>query len=224
VVTLDGHGDAQYSFYVDGCADGGWSVDELPAVLPVGPVLHVSGALALARTDMADAVEALLRRADRVVTLDPNPRPVLAHDPGALRARLQRWLPLAQLVKVSDDDLAWLSPGHSIADIAERWRALGPAVVVVTRGRDGVYAQSAGGEVALPAPPVDLVDTVGAGDAFMGGLLAALLRAGLLSPDALSTMDISALQPALGYAQRVAAVTCSRVGADPPWLDELVAP
>ncbi len=224
VVTLDDDGKAEYAFYVDGAADGGWRVEDLPAALPDGAPLHVSGSLALAVPSMGDAVQALLvrERGRRVLALDPNVRPRLARDEQALRARLDAWLPLVDLVKVSSDDLAWLAPGVPVEEVAADWRSRGPALVVVTRGEDGVHARTAGGATDLPGPDVDVVDTVGAGDAFMAGLLCALLADGDLAPVALPALDPQALRAALAFAQRVAALTCTRVGADPPWRAELV--
>ncbi len=221
VVTLDDAGGAEYAFYVDGAADGGWRTGDLPAALPPGAPLHVSGALALAVPSMGDAVEALLQRerGHRLLALDPNVRPRLVRDEAAHRARLDRWIALVDLVKVSADDLAWLAPGVAVEDVAARWLARGPELVVVTRGADGVYASTPGGTVDLPGVPVVVADTVGAGDAFMAGLLCALHEAGDLVRG--RTPDPTALRSALEFAQQVASITCARVGADPPWRAEL---
>lgn len=223
VVTLDAAGKAEYGFYVDGAADGGWRAQDLPAALPDGAALHVSGSLALGVPAMGETIEVLLRRerGRRVLALDPNVRPQLARDEAALRARLDVWLGLVDLVKVSADDLAWFAPGEPVEDVAADWRSRGAALVVVTRGEDGVHAHGPGGTVDLAGLPVDVVDTVGAGDAFMAGLLCALDEAGDLTADRLPALTPQALQAALGFAQDVAAETCRRVGADPPWRAEL---
>jgi fructokinase len=223
VVTLDASGKAEYSFYVDGCADSRWRFDALPATLPVGAALHVSGSLAMAVPAMGDTVEALLHRehGQRVIAFDPNPRPALVKDAASAHARLDRWVRLADIVKVSADDLAWVAPGLVLEDVARSWLAKGCTIAVVTRGGDGVYALGPAGPVSLPANPVELVDTVGAGDAFMAGLLAALDRAGRLSRDRLAGLTTAELTDGLRYAQRLAAVTCTRRGADPPWSHEL---
>jgi len=223
VVALDGQGRAEYAFYVDGAADGGWRAQDLPAELPAGAALHVSGSLALAVESMGDALETLLHRerGRRLLALDPNVRPRLAGDPAALRARLADWLALVDVVKVSSEDLAWLAPGQDLDTVAAGWRERGPVLVVVTRGESGVLATSAAGTIDLPGMPVDLVDTVGAGDAFMAGLLAALEEAGALTRSACAALSREALTTALVFAQRVAAATCARAGADPPWRSEL---
>ncbi len=226
VVSLDERGQADYAFYVTGAADGGWDVGQLPARLPPGAPLHVSGSLALAVPSMGAVVEALLERerGGRVLALDPNVRPLLVSDEPGLRARLDRWLGLVDLVKVSDEDLAWLCPGEPVEDVAARWRERGPAVVVVTRGGEGVHALGPAGPVDLPALPVQVADTVGAGDSFMGGLLAALSERGLLGRPELDALSSADLREALAFAAQVAAVTCSRPGADPPWRAELPGP
>ena len=221
VVTLDDVGGAEYAFYVDGATDGGWRTDDVPAALPPGAPLHVSGALALAVPSMGDAIEGLLRRerGQRLLALDPTVRPRLVRDEAAQRARLDRWIALVDLVKVSADDLAWLAPGVAVEDVAAQWLARGPGMVVVTRGVDGTHACTAGGTIDLPGMPVVVADTVGAGDAFMAGLLCALHESGDLvrgEPPA-----PTALRSALQFAQLVASITCARIGADPPWRAEL---
>jgi fructokinase len=228
MVSLGASGDAGYTFFIEGGADDGWRADALPALPADAAALHVSGALALALPSMGDALEALLlrERGKRVITFDPNPRPALTSDLPALRERLERWVRCADIVKVSVEDLALAFPGQSAPEVAARWlnnsgAPDGPALIVVTRGGDGVYARGPGGERDLPARPVDLVDTVGAGDSFMGGLLASLYRAGRLSKPELRSLDLAELDESLRSAQRVAAITCGRTGADPPWRYEL---
>lgn len=226
VVTLGPQGAAEYTFYVEGSADGAWKSGQLPSKLPDGAAcLHVSGSLALAVPGMGDTLESLLRRerTRRTLTFDPNLRPRLSRDPAQLRARLDRWITLVDLVKVSSDDLAWFAPGEPVEAVAARWRGRGPTLVVVTRGAAGVHALGPDGPVDLPAPRVRVADTVGAGDAFMSGLLAALDQGGRLARDRLATIPIDTLTAALAHAQRVAALTCTRVGAEPPWQRELDA-
>jgi fructokinase len=223
VVNLDAAGVASYDFYIDGCADGGWQVADLPEALPPGGALHVSGSLALAVPAMGEVLEELLRRErpHRVITFDPNIRPLLVRDEAAVRERLARWLALADVVKASEEDVAWIAPGRPVPQVAQEWRAAGPALVVVTRGAAGVHAVGPAGPVDLPAEPVKVADTVGAGDAFMSGLLAALDGAGGLDRAKLAGLGTDPLSGAVSFAQRVAAFTCTRPGADPPWRHEL---
>jgi fructokinase len=226
MVSLGHSGDADYVFAIEGGADDGWRVDGLPRLPADATALHLSGSLALAVPSMGDALEALLvrERGHRVITVDPNPRPALSRDLPALRERLERWVGYADVVKISAEDLAWSFPGLAHREMAGTWlgrSGAGPALVVVTRGGQGVYAQGPAGAIDLPAPAVDLVDTVGAGDSFMAGLLASFYRAGRLSRTGLANLSTADLEQGLRYAQRVAAVTCGRVGADPPWSREL---
>ncbi|ONI80156.1 hypothetical protein ALI22I_42865 [Saccharothrix sp. ALI-22-I] len=224
VVDVDQDGVADYSFYIDGCADGGWQVADLPAALPPDAALHVGGSFALAIEPMAATFETLLSREHphRVITLDPNIRPMLIDDHTTVRARLRRWLGMTDIVKVSADDLRWIAPDRPLADVVSEWHELGPALVIVTRGAKGVYASGPTGHIDLPALPVDITDTVGAGDAFMAGLLAAFDRNDLLTRTNLTTLTHTELTDTLTYAQRVAAITCTRSGADSPWFDELL--
>ncbi|MFI6602968.1 carbohydrate kinase [Nonomuraea sp. NPDC050536] len=223
VVTLDAGGAAQYAFYVEGSADGGWRPEQLPALPPATRCLHVAGSLALAVPSMGATLEQLLEgeRPRRTLAFDPNLRPRLARDPDRLRSRFDHWLTLVDLVKLSSEDVAWLAPGEPVATVAARLRARGPRLVVVTRGADGVHALGPDGPVDLPAEKVQVVDTVGAGDAFMSGLLATLDRAGRLTRDRLGAIPTGELTTALAYALHIAAITCTHVGADPPWQQEL---
>ncbi|MEP6697625.1 MAG: carbohydrate kinase [Pseudonocardiales bacterium] len=232
-VSFDGAGDAEYSFIIDTAADGGWQAADLPDTLPAGAALHLSGSLALGVSAMGEVFESLLRREAplRVVSFDPNVRPALITDEPRARARLERWLGLADIVKASLDDVHWIAPHESVADVARRWRSCGASLVVITRGADGVHALGPNGSLDLPGQGLataddraaGTADTIGAGDAFTSGLLAALGEAGALRPAALSTVDVDTLRTALAFAQDVAGRNCRRAGADPPWRSELAA-
>jgi fructokinase len=226
VLNLDPGGVATYDFYIDGCADGGWREDQLPPELFTGAALHVSGSLALPVPTMGSALEVLLtrERPRRVIAFDPNIRPSLVRDEAAVRARLERWLGLADIVKVSAEDLSWVAPGRSVESVAREWREMGPTLVVVTRGEHGVHAVGPAGPVDLRGERVKVVDTVGAGDAFMSGLLASLDQIGRLARPGLAGLTGAEFAAALRFAQHVAALTCGRLGADPPWRHELTEP
>lgn len=161
------------------------------------------------------------------VSYDPNARPAIMPGPAVSRRLVEGLVARADVVKVSDEDIAWLAPGEDVADVLRAWVALGPALVVLTRGGDGALALTASGdEVAVAAPRVNVVDTVGAGDSFMAGLLDGLARAGLLGAERrerLHAVPAGTVRDVLQHAARVAAVTVSRAGADPPTAAELAA-
>lgn len=212
----------RYAFYGTEADDRHW---DLLASLP-GPeirAVHV-GSLALVGEPAAAAYERLIERAHRhgqVVSLDPNIRPEHIADTDGHRARLKRLAAIADVVKLSRADLGWIAPGAAEADYAATLLQAGAALVVVTAGGAGATAYSRSTTVHRQAEPVQVVDTVGAGDAFMAGLLAGLWDAGKLERAALVALAEPEFGPALRLAARVAALTCGRRGADPPWRREL---
>ncbi|WP_106539487.1 carbohydrate kinase family protein [Haloactinopolyspora alba] len=231
VVTLDEHGRAAYDFYAEGTADWGWTADELPDPLPDGTLALVTGSIAAAREPGASALLELLRRERRrgevSLVVDPNLRPSLLGPRDAVRARWDDLIGLADVVKVSDEDLEWLVPGAPPAEVAADWAGRGPSLVVVTYGADGALGvTSAGTSVRVRTPPVDVVDTVGAGDAFTAGLVDGLRLAGLLGrpgEDRLAGTGADGLRAVLDRAALVAAITCARAGADPPTAAQVSA-
>lgn len=222
VAFLDGHGRAQYSFYATGTADWQWAVSELPAGLPAGTQALYVGALSLRLPPGAGLLEALMQRAhqrdEALVCFDPNVRDSLGFSAGDERARVERQLRFAHVVKASQDDIGLLYPGQDYRDVAAAWHGLTSGAVVVTLGPDGVYAIWAGGEqITVPAAPADVVDTVGAGDAFTSALLDGL--AGAMPPGAapvpgLAQVGTEAARRLLWRASVSAAYTCERPGAE----------
>lgn len=179
VATLDDGGSARYDFYVNGTADWQWSAAELPNPLAADVTAFHTGSLATVVGPGAVAIAALVERehARGAVTLsyDPNIRPALVGDRETALLAVGELLPLFHVVKVSEEDLAWLVPGEKPVDLARQWRERGPAVVVVTLGERGALAVGPSGiEVAVTPRPVTVVDTVGAGDAFCAELAVAL--------------------------------------------------
>jgi fructokinase len=209
-------GGARYRFYERGTSAPGLTPGEaLAALPPTVDVLHV-GTLGLMLEPIASALEAVVERLapSALVAVDPNVRPWAIADAAAYRARLGRVLSRSHVVKLSEQDLDWL--GGSAQDLLV---AGGPAVALVTRGPQGATVVPTRGEpVEVPAPAVEVVDTIGAGDAFGGGFLA-WWRAHRLDRDALG--DTHLVVEATRFAVRVAALTCSRAGASPPRLAEL---
>jgi fructokinase len=216
-------GVASYDFRIE------WDVAALPPLPIEARCLHTGSlATALPPGDMAvvDLVRRERERGRVTISYDPNVRPALLGDAKRARPGVEGLVALSDVVKVSDEDLSWLYPGEPDEDVARRWLATGPVLVVVTRGGQGVYAVSAGLEMRRSVVSVDMVDTVGAGDSFTSGLLDGLRRADLIGGerrDAMATTDESTLAGILDRAALVAAITCSRPGADPPTLGEVDA-
>jgi fructokinase len=155
--------------------------------------------------------------------LDPNIRPGLIADADAYRARFRSWLPNVALLKLSVEDAQWLAGGRPWAEALPEWLAAGPRAAVLTRGGEGLTAVTVAGlqRYDVPAPPVDVVDTIGAGDTVNAALLHWFATHDALTPAALGGLDAAGWRAALGHAARAAAITCSRAGAEPPYAAEL---
>lgn len=216
VADIGADGSAGYGFYAGGTAD---RLFELPEPLPDGTRALCLGTCSLVLEPGASAYEALLRReAGRGVftLLDPNIRPGIVPDADAYRARFRSWLPQVTLLKLSVEDARWL--GGSVRD----WLSAGPAAVVLTHGGAGLSVHTGDGRThTVPAAPVEIVDTIGAGDTVNAALLHRLGTAAALSRTALAALDEAAWHDILGFAARAAAITCSRAGAEPPFAREL---
>jgi fructokinase len=248
VATQDAAAGVTYDFYLDGTADWGWEPAELPDPLPATARALCTGSLAMAIEPAASVLTDLIvrehGRGQVTIVLDPNVRPAVLGSPGAARDRLANQLACVDVVKVSDEDVAWLAGGQPIEAVAAEWIEAGPALVVVTLGSTGAYARTRTGiETRVPATPVAVADTIGAGDAFTAALVDGLHRHDLLgrasdngSPtasevrssddrarDRLGALDRVTLDRVLGHAAAAAALTCSRPGADPPTAAELSA-
>jgi fructokinase len=213
IAHLAPDGSATYDFEVT------WDPGLIPA--PDGVNAVHTGSIAATLEPGADDVEMLLRELEpaAIVSLDPNIRPALLPDHEEVARRIERLVGLADVVKVSDEDLAWLSPGTSAETAAESWLAAGPAIVVITRGAGGSTAFAGSGRLQVPAPSSMVVDTVGAGDSYMSGLLAGLDREGFLDGDRRSELrdiDAETLSHITSAAARSAAWTVSRPGAQSP--------
>jgi fructokinase len=220
LAETDAHGAASYRFYTEGTSAPGLTTEDALAALPDRvELLHV-GTLGLVLEPMATALEAVIAAVaeEALVMVDPNCRPSLIPDRQAYRRRLGHTLRRSHVVKASVDDLAWLEPGTRPADAARGLLAEGPAAVLMTDGGAGVQVVTPDGQNHVPAPQVEVVDTIGAGDAFSGGFLAwwRLQRLG-----AGELRSLEKVLEATEFACEVAARTCERAGASPPRLEEL---
>ena len=225
IVHLEEGSEPVYAFHGEGAADRLLRVEDLPEALPAEVAALHFGSISMVREPGASAFEALMRRehGGRVLSLDPNVRPSLVGERAAYVARLEGWVALADVVKVSQADLAWLYPATAPDVAAADWLARGPGLVVVTRGHDGAFALAASGRVDVAGVAVPVSDTVGAGDAFTSGLLAWLHETGRLDRVRLRAIPADALRTSLVFANRAAAITCTRAGAQPPTRAEMEA-
>ena len=219
--TLDETGAAAYTF------DLTWELSENQ---PLEGLAHVhTGSIAATLEPGASAVLSTLQsaRPSATISYDPNARPSLMGDPHEVRAKIEQLIGLSDVVKASDEDIAWLYDGAPLPDILRLWGLLGPALVVVTRAEKGaVIGLTITGELtSVDAPIVEVMDTVGAGDSFMAGLLSGLLEASLLggiqARERLRSASLADVRPAVDRALACASITVSRAGAAPPYLADL---
>lgn len=225
--TLDGEGQATYEFDIE------W---DLPVITPAAQpqILH-TGSLAGVLEPGADRVRTMIAegRATAAVTYDPNVRPSLMGGPQDTLLEVETLVALADVVKLSDQDIAWMLGDDSeiaLLGRVQRWLGLGTGLVVLTRGEDGASAFTRTGvRVDVPVENTTPVDTVGAGDSFMAGLIDGLARTGLLpaphgsrrAADVVAHARAGAIERVLRRCARIASITVSRPGANPPTLDEL---
>ena len=212
---------SRYSFYLDGTAyDGPWP---FPAEWPKGARhLHVGSFGAIERHGTA-VVEALrLASPHATVSLDPNIRPFVTPDREAVVKMIEREVALSSLVKASEEDLEWLYPGRALEESLAAWTKAGPRFCVATLGERGTLALMAKERIEVPAPRVEVVDTVGAGDSFMSALLSAMDRDHALGAGA-PAPSRSGLEKWLRFAATASAITCTRKGSNPPTRAEAEA-
>ncbi len=216
-VTLDAAGGASYEFLIDGTATfdfaSSWLPDPYryqPQVLHIGTLVTMIEPGATALYDWAMAVAELAP-----IVFDPNIRPSVQPDRDLYEAAVEKWAALSAVIKVSDDDLAWLFPGQAIEDVANRWINDGAFLVVVTQGANGIMGYTSDGRVEVPGVKVDVIDTVGAGDTVGAIVVEAMLTHGLVE------LRGELLRGVLARAAAAAAITCSRKGAQPPFKHEL---
>ncbi len=216
------NGQAQYAFFDENSAGRMLRPEDIPD-LPQQVKTLFFGGISLATEPCATAYETLMQRqAGRCVTmLDPNIRPGFIADEIRYRARLEHMVSMADIVKVSDEDLHWWFGAGDVQSLARKILAMGPNLVFLTRGSSGATAITPLHTVACPASEVSVVDTVGAGDTFNAGVLHALNTQGALTKPSIQALDRSVLQEALGLAVQAASITVSRAGADAPWKEEL---
>ncbi|MGL5011101.1 MAG: carbohydrate kinase family protein [Paracoccaceae bacterium] len=224
------NGNATYAFYDENTAGRLLSTAQLPAIPDTVKALFFGG-ISLVNDPAASTYQALQARAaaSKVTMIDPNIRvkylelmeSLIPGTQAAYRARIGRMVATADMVKVSDEDLHWLMGDGDLEVVARRMIATGPRVVFITEGATGARAITATQNRFVAATKVTVADTVGAGDTFNAGALAALDQAGALTKPRIAALTDAELDAALTLGTRAAAVTVSRPGANPPWAHEL---
>ncbi len=220
-VRLD-NGQATYTFYDENTAGRMLTIDDLPKL---GSEIEAMlfGAISLISEPAGSAYEEFMRREHnhRVMMLDPNIRPNFIPDKAKHLRRIRSMMAMADIVKLSDEDLNWFDEAGSHEDVVRNWLERGPTLIVVTHGGEGAMGYTRDHKVTVVPDKVEVVDTVGAGDTFNAGILASLHEQGLLSKEAIANLSEDAIQKALALGAKAAAVTVSRPGANPPWRHEI---
>jgi fructokinase len=222
IADVDSEGLAEYQFLVDGTSAPNLTLQMVPD--DFGPdvnAIHV-GTLGLVLEPMASTLVELIAREHgrRLVMLDPNIRLGLAPE-SEYRERMHTAISQSTIVKASEGDLAWLYPGLGHEQLADRILGGGVSLLVITLGSQGAFGAHRDFRMHVAAPHVQVIDTIGAGDAFGAGLLAWLHDHGAIRPDL--CLESDELKAALEFANLAGALTCARAGADPPWKWEMQA-
>jgi fructokinase len=232
-VKLEHEKEPQYVFYREGSADCSFSPEDLPACLPPETNCVLFGSISMTMEPIASAIETLIfREASRkdgkkpVISFDPNIRPFLIADRAAYIKRFEKWIAASAIVKISAADFDFIYPDLAPDEALQKILAMGPALVIGTMGSEGAAALLRRGDNGLVragarAIPVPVADTIGAGDAFHGAFLSWLEIRGKMSHNAIANLGESELREALFFANKAAAIVCSRRGADPPALREM---
>jgi fructokinase len=217
IVSLDNNGSASYEFKLDKTATFDFDLNWLPDPSRYKPnVLHIGTLVTVIQPGADVLYDWALQVAEFApIVFDPNIRPAVMSDRDLYEAAVEKWAAISSVIKVSDDDVAWLFPDQSLDDVAERWVRDGAALVVITRGSQGLIGFTADGAVEVPGVKVEVADTVGAGDTVGAIIVEAMVEKGIMA----LTGDI--LQDVLHRAAKAAAITCSRPGANPPYKHEL---
>jgi len=216
------NGQATYTFYDENTAGRMLTMEDLPQL---GSEIEAMlfGAISLISEPAGSAYEEFMLREHgaRVMMLDPNIRPNFIPDKAKHLRRIREMMAMADIVKLSDEDLDWFGEAGSHEDVVRNWLDRGPKLIVVTHGSEGAVGYSKQHRVTVMPDTVKVVDTVGAGDTFNAGILASLHEQGLLTKAAISSLSEDAIRKALALGAKAAAVTVSRAGANPPWRHEI---
>jgi fructokinase len=217
IVSLDANGGASYEFKIDGTATFDFNLNWLPDPSRYKPqVLHIGTLVTVIQPGADVLYDWAMQVAEFApIVFDPNIRPSVMGDRDLYEAAVEKWAALSSVIKVSDADVAWLYPGQNYVDVAQRWINDGAALVVVTRGSQGIIGITADGAVEVDGAKITVADTVGAGDTVGAIIVESMIEKGILA----LTGDV--LKATLHRAAVAAGITCSRKGAQPPYKHEL---
>ncbi len=217
IVSLAENGGASYEFEIDGTATFDFSLDWLPDPSRYKPnVLHIGTLVTVIQPGADVLYDWAIRVAEFApIVFDPNIRPAVMGDRDKYQMAVEKWAAISSVIKVSDDDMAWLYPDQKYHDVAQRWINDGAALVVITRGADGLLGITADGSVEVPGVKIEVADTVGAGDTVGAIIVEAMIEKGILN------LTDEVLKATLHRAAVAAGITCSRKGAQPPYKHEL---
>ena len=217
IISLDANGGASYEFKIDGTATFDFDLKWLPDPSRYKPqVLHIGTLVTVIQPGADVLYDWAMQVAEFApIVFDPNIRPSVMGDHDLYEAAVEKWAALSSVIKVSDDDMAWLYPGQKYEDVAQRWLNDGAALVVVTRGSNGIIGFTQEGAVEVDGAKITVADTVGAGDTVGAIIVEAMIEKGILA----LTGDV--LKATLHRAAVAAGITCSRKGAQPPYKHEL---
>lgn len=221
------HQEPQFMFYANDTVDRNLNLSDLPSNLPDEIMALHFGSISLVMEPGATSLETLMKQESRkrIISLDPNVRPSIISDKAAYRDRFEKWIGLVDILRLSMADLDWLYPAIELEKLIQGWFAQGISLCILTRGAEGATGYTDNGTIAsASAPQVQVADTVGAGDTFMAAALTFLHQKNLLyQRELLRNLSEDQLKACLAFANRAAAINCSRHGADPPYAHEMEA-
>jgi fructokinase len=217
IVSLSESGSAAYKFVIENTATFDFTSEWLPNPQTDHPSLLHIGTLATVIEPGASVLFEWAQSVAKVapIVFDPNIRPAVISDRAQYVAQAERWVAISSAVKVSDEDIRWLYPALDIEEVVNNWLTKGPSLIVVTYGDKGLAGYQKDEKVSVEAVKVKVADTVGAGDTVGAILVEAIVK------DGLATLTGSRLETMLKRAAKAAAITVSRVGANPPTSEEL---
>ena len=223
---IQSDGSSKYDFVISGTSQDEWGNIDIASGPTEGDILSVSGSFALGVDSMAEVIGKVITIGSKYHTLifDPNVRPsVISQHADKAKAlkRFEDWAKLATVVKASDEDMQWLYGNAPLPEVAKRLLDSGTKLFIVTQGGSGATAWTSSQKVSVAAEQVEVVDTIGAGDTFNAGVIAALIEKGILSKEAIASIGENDLKDVVERGVRMSAEVCARQGADPPWAKQL---